>query len=253
MSPDRSRRTRPARGRSLTAERPARTPARIIYVIAEGEVTEPDYCTALNNRFKEEYQFFINTRYTRKNGLHPLEVAEAAIMIASDPRERRGSGPLHEVWALFDRDEHRDVREAFTRIRRHNANAVANGHKEVQICFSHPSFDFWLLLHFQQLNNPQDGSSADVQRKLRGYPAFERFASETAGSKAITADRAGRLLSLERIESAVRNASALVKQCPTGSCSLTYGHIDDCDPLSRDPSTDVWRLIQSLGIVSLER
>lgn len=82
-------------------------------MVAEGEVTEPDYCTALNNRFKDEHRFHINTRYSRENGLHPLEVAEEAITIASDPRERRGSGPVHEVWALFDRDQHTDVRAAF--------------------------------------------------------------------------------------------------------------------------------------------
>ena len=148
MSPDRSRRTRPARGKSLIAERPPRSPARIIYVVAEGEATEPDYCTALNDHFGDVHQFYINTRYSRRNGLHPLEVAEEAVTIASDPRE---------------------------------------------------------------LSGPQDGSSADVHQKLRSHPAFERFAAATAGSKAITADRAKQLLVPGRIESAVRNARALVR------------------------------------------
>jgi hypothetical protein len=106
-------------------------------------------------------------------------------------------------------------------IREHNAEAPANGRKDVQIGFSHPSFDLWLLLHFQQLSNPQDGSSAQVHEKLRGHPAFERFATST---------------------------SVLVRNCPTRSCSPAGGHADDCDPLRRDPSTDVWRLLQSLGI-----
>jgi RloB-like protein len=254
VSPDqRSRRARPARGRSLTAERPPRSPARIIYVIAEGEVTEPDYCTALNNRFKDEHQFYINTRYSRKNGLHPLEVAEGAITIARDPRERGGNGPVQEVWALFDRDQHTDVRAAFALIGEHNAEAPANGYKDVQIGFSHPSFDLWLLLHFQQLSNPQAGSSAHVHQKLRGYPAFERFASGTAGSKAITSDRAEQLLAPGRIESAVRNAGVLVRNCASGSCSPAGGHADGCDPLCRDPSTGVSRLLQSLGIAPVSR
>ena len=253
MSPDRSRRTRPARGRSLIAERPSRSPARIIYVVAEGEVTEPDYCTALNNYFKEEHQFYINTRYSRKNGLHPLEVADGAVTIASDPRERGDDGPVHEVWALFDRDQHTDVREAFARIKEHNTEAAANGYKDIQIGFSHPSFDLWLLLHFQQLNGPQDGSSAAVHQKLRNYLAFERFATGTAGGKAITAGRAEQLLAPGRIESAVRNARALVRHCPGGGCSTAKGHAEGCDPLSRNPSTDVWHLVQSLGIVPLLR
>jgi hypothetical protein len=253
LSPDRSRRTRPTRGKSLIAERPPRSPARVIYVVAEGEVTEPDYCTALNNHLKGSHQFYINTRYSRKNGLHPLEVAEGAVTIASDPRERWDNGPVHEVWALFDRDQHTDVRAAFARIEGHNAEVPAKGYKEVQIGFSHPSFDLWLLLHFQQLSSPQGGSSAQVHQKLRTYPAFGRFASGTAGSKAITADMAEQLLTPGRIESAVRNARALVRSCPTGSCSLTGGHVDGCDPLFRDPSTDVWRLVQSLGIAPLPR
>jgi len=180
-------------------------------------------------------------------------VAKGAITIASDPRDRGDNGPVHEVWALFDRDQHTDVREAFARIKEHNAEAPANGYKTVQTGFSHPSFDLWLLLHFQQLNNPQGGSSAHVHHKLRSYPAFGRFASETAGSKAITADRAEQLLTPGRIESAVRNARALVRHCPAGGCSSTGGHADSCDPLCRDPSTDVWRLVQSLGIAPLSQ
>jgi hypothetical protein len=252
VSPDRSRRTRPVRGKSLLAERAPRSPARIIYVVAEGEVTEPDYCTVLNNHYKDTHQFYINTRYSRKNGLHPLEVAEGAIRIASDPRERGDSGPVHEVWALFDCDQHTDVRQAFARIHGHNTEAPANGYKDVEIGFSHPSFDLWLLLHFQQLSNPQGGSSDQVHQKLRSYPAFGRFARGTSGSKAITADRAEQLMASGRIETAVRNARALVRQCPSG-CSSTGVHTDRCDPLCRDPSTDLWRLVQSLGIVPRSR
>jgi hypothetical protein len=66
-------------------------------VVAEGEATEPDYCTALNNHFGDVHQFYINTRYSRRNGLHPLEVAEEAVTIASDPRERRLASLTHPL------------------------------------------------------------------------------------------------------------------------------------------------------------
>jgi hypothetical protein len=83
-------------------------------------------------------------------------VAEEAVTIVSDPRERGNGGPVHEVWALFDRDQHTDVREAFARIEEHNAEAAVNSYEDIQIGFSHPSFDLWLLLHFQQLSGPHD-------------------------------------------------------------------------------------------------
>lgn len=46
MSPDRSHRERPSRGKSLIPDPAPRNPARIISVVSEGQVTEPDYCTA---------------------------------------------------------------------------------------------------------------------------------------------------------------------------------------------------------------
>lgn len=249
MSPDR-RRQRPARGKSLIPDRPLRNPARVIHVVAEGQVTEPDYCTALNKYFKNQHEFQINTPYSGTKGLHPLEVAESAISAAIEG-DREGDGPPHEVWALFDRDQHPDVHKAFSRLREHNAAAAQNDHREVGIAFSHPSFDLWLLLHFQALTTPQDGSSGQVHEKLRGYPAFERFAAKTSGSKSITAARAAELM--QRTETAVRNARALIKQCPGNGCTPGAGHAADCDPLRRDPSTDVWHLIQSLRIVNCLR
>lgn len=248
MSPDRHRQ-RPARGKNLIPDRPPRRPARVIHVVAEGQVTEPNYCKALNKYFRNEHNFHINTAYSENRGLHPLEVAETAISAAAD-LDRDEGGPPHEIWALFDRDEHPDVREAFARLRRHNATAAQNGHKEVGVAFSHPSFDLWLLLHFQSLTTPQGGSSSQVHEKLRGYPAFERFATRTSGSKSISEARAAQLM--PRTETAVRNARALINQCPGNGCSRG-GHAVDCDPLRRDPSTDVWRLIQSLGIMNCLR
>jgi hypothetical protein len=249
MSPDRSR-LRYTRGKSLIPDRAPRNPARIIYVVAEGEATEPDYCTALNKHFRNTHNFSINTRYSRSRGMHPLEVAEAAISAAT-VSSQRDDGPLHEVWALFDRDQHPDVHHAFALLRKHNAEASAGNYIAVHIAFSHPSFDLWLLLHFQSLTTPQNGSSDQVHEKLRRYPRFERFAARTSGSKSISDARADQLM--PRIETAVRNARALIEQCPCSGCSPNAGHVAGCDPLRRDPSTDVWRLIQSLGIAPCSR
>jgi hypothetical protein len=220
-------------------------------VVAEGGVTEIDYCTALNNAFGEQFGFRINNPFVRANGLKPLDVAERAIQAAGSG-ESAGSGadsssyPLKEVWALFDRDQHQGIREAFAELKRHNAGARERGMLKMEVAFSHPSFDLWLLLHFQPLATPQGGASDTVRRKLREYPGFESFGSD---GKKITHERAARLMALEHIGAAVKYARALVGQCPTGGCSPAKGHVSGCDPLRRDPSTDVWRLIESLGIV----
>ena len=91
MSPDRHHRSHHTRGKSLIATPVARQPARIIYVVPEGQVTERDYCTALNNHFGRRCGFLINTSYIRSKGLSPLGVAERAISAASDFDEPKGS------------------------------------------------------------------------------------------------------------------------------------------------------------------
>ncbi len=175
-------------------------------------------------------------------------MARTAIAVATDNREKGDSGAVSQVWALFDRDQHTDIPEAFACLREHNTTARTAGRGQIQVAFSNPSFDLWLLLHFQQLSAPQGGSSDQVHWKLRAYPSFQRFATGS-GSKAITAERALQLTTPEHIENAVRNARALVKQCQSSRCSSTGNHTDGCDPLHRDPSTDVWRLVESLGIL----
>ncbi len=171
MSSGRGRRLRPPRGRSLHSQPGPRYPDKVVYVVAEGGVTEIDYCTALNNAFGQQCGFRINNPFVRASGLKPIDVAEYAIQAAGSG-ERGGTGtdtssyPLQEVWALFDRDQHQGIREAFAEVKGHNAGARKRGMLKIEIAFSHPSFDLWLLLHFQPLTNPQGGSSDMVRKKL---------------------------------------------------------------------------------------
>lgn len=244
MSPDRVRGTRPQRGKSLTARPPVRRPRRVIYVVAEGEVTEYDYCTALSNTFAEHLGFRIDTPalHIRRNGLKPLEVANHALTVAASMGNDRGgsasssASAISEIWALFDRDQHHGIPEAFDKL---------TGHERIRIAFSHPSFDLWLLLHFAGVSDPQDGSSEQVHARLRKCAGFAGFGSH---DKRIDRARAAQLMKPDRVGAAVRNAKAMVKHCPAGCCSVQDGHADHCDPLKRDPSTDMWHLIESLGI-----
>jgi hypothetical protein len=254
MSPDRTKRSRPARGKSLIPDPAPRHVARIVYVEAEGESTERDYCVALNNVFGSRAGFRIITPF-KTTGSKPLEVAERAIRAASEVEEQSeynadiSEHPLHQVWAIFDRDEHPDVKSAYALLNSYNAKAAAKpGMVKVEIAFSNPSFDLWLLLHFQTVSSPQHGSNAWIHEKLRGHPGFAGFARETSRSKVLNEERAAQLMDPERIAAAVRNARSLLKECPMDGCSVTSGHADTCDPLRRDPSTDIWRFIESLGI-----
>lgn len=168
-----------------------------------------------------------------------------------------------EAWVLFDRDG----RDRDADIRRALLEAAAS---KIEVGFSHPSFDLWLLMHFQSFSGAQSGSSKIVVEKLRGARDAEAFNDyDKRGDKSVKGARRDALRGRE--STATTNARALVNACAHGACdaaqarekpvdrnaavesweswSARSGHASDCPALSRDPSTDVWRLLAALDIV----
>lgn len=238
-----------------TPPSPEESPAvQVLYVGCEGESTEPDYLNHLNAQFGdgsgyEGQRFKIQPVYA-KNGMTPAQV------VASVRKEAKED----EAWALFDRDEHHDIPKALKEA----------AEDSTEVCFSHPSFDLWLLLHFQAFGGTQSGSSKIVVEKLRqAHPAFKGF--DKKNDKSVKGDRRTALGDVKAVKEAVSNAKSMVGQCEHGLCkgnnakTFAYGrdkppksttawaarsgHAHDCEVLRRDPSTDVWRLVVRLGIV----
>ncbi|MEU3249376.1 RloB family protein [Streptomyces sp. NPDC006997] len=225
----------------------------------EGAKTERDYVTLLNHAYGQAKGFVLHfCPHTDPNGLRPVEVVKKVIDAAQD-----GDA---EMWALFDRDSGdktpREIQDAMRLA----------AEKGVHVALSHPSFELWLLLHFQQHSRPENGRNAEIIERLRRHPkakGFANFATQSGDrGKGLDGPRGQALLGRER--DAVRNARSLVALCPHphGGCSArgleveriptpqeSYddwtrhtGHAPGCDPAGRDPSADVWRLLVSLGI-----
>ncbi|KQC34972.1 RloB family protein [Frankia sp. ACN1ag] len=174
---------------------------RVIYVAVEGESTEPGYLDYLNKEFgdgdKDRPPFRIQPIWQR-NGMLPTATVAAA---------RQHAEPEDEAWVLFDRDgtdRDADIQRAFQDA----AEAKA------EIGFSHPSFDLWLLLHFQPFSGAQSGSSKIVVEKLRsalGAEAFQDY--DKRNDKSITSRRRDALRGRERAAVANARARGIVKTC----------------------------------------
>ncbi|MFF3441049.1 RloB family protein [Streptosporangium sp. NPDC002721] len=226
---------------------------RVLYVACEGESTEPDYLDYLNDQFGDGgdrgRQPFRIQLVPRRDGRTPSGIVEAVRKVAGED----------EAWALFDRDRWNDIPQA----------VKAAAASRVELAFSHPSFDLWLLLHFQMFGGAQSGSGKVVVEKLRqarGADAFKEYGKK--GEKSIRGARRDALKGLEG--KAVAHARSLVASCAQGSCApgrakigpvdleaepespqewaARSGHAPECQVLQRDPSTDVWRLLIALGI-----
>ncbi|MGH3664374.1 MAG: RloB family protein [Micromonosporaceae bacterium] len=190
-----------------------RTRRHEVYVFTEGEVTEPGYIDALKRR-----QSAFTVRVDDRHG-NPAKLVRLAIEFkrVKDREAKQDRMPLEEwpdIWCVFDRDQHPDVDQWIEKARRSG----------VRVCFSHPCFEFWLLLHFEDHAPPTGGSCNRAQTLLRKH---------LPPGKHVLLDR------LEgRFEAARTRAKSVSKQHERDGNSL---------PTKQDPSTDVWKFVDRLG------
>ncbi|OMI40440.1 RloB family protein [Streptomyces sparsogenes] len=236
---------------------------RVIYIAHEGEKTEKDYLRLLEStyRTREGKRSFRFALFGEAGGLRPMATVDRVL---------EETEPHDEKWVFFDRDA-ADSRD--TEIPQAMRKAAKNG---VQVVLSHPSFELWLLLHFQLWTSQESGFDSKVKDRLRQHKDAKGFEDYDQASgdrgKGIDGKRAESLLASGRVKSAIRNARKLVNACQYGQCKAeaadeaaaspidpgkpeTYdqwtrrsGHAGGCEPLKRDPSTDVWRLLAALEI-----
>jgi hypothetical protein len=194
---------------------------RIFYVVAEGEGTEYDYLGHLNQFYGSDLKFLIRWPRQRR-GLSPSHVVTEAARTVGEPGV--------EVWGLFDHDGRPDIDQVCAGANR----------QRVRVALSHPSFELWLLLHFQDYSPAaQHDSNNVIMEGLRAaHPAFADYGE---GSKRINARRFDALREDDKIGKAAARARRL-------SSNFTYQ-----TPSNRDPSTDIHLLIENLGIVRRPR
>ncbi|HXP20210.1 MAG TPA: RloB family protein [Streptosporangiaceae bacterium] len=208
-------------GRAVSRPTARRQGNRIFYVASEGERTEIDYLGRLDAAYGPRLNFLIRMppRSTQHDGLSPSQVVEDAARAADDV-------DIYEAWGLFDHDGRPDIDQVC-------ASALR---QRVRVALSHPSFELWLLLHFQDFSPAaQDGDNGIVMEKLRA--AHAAFADYGRRDKRITIRRFEALSEGDRIQRAVNRARRL------------SSHFSHETPSNRDPSTDVHLLIEDLGIV----
>ncbi|GAB1821776.1 RloB family protein [Herbidospora sp. RD11066] len=203
---------------------------RVFFAVCEGRVTEYDYLTLLQNLYGATCSFRIDmpSPGSRRDDMTPEQVAEFAIRVAGSDGDQ-----YTEIWAIFDRDQHSGIPLALERLARQAP--------KVRVAFSHPSFEFWLYLHFSAYDVPQNGSSREIVRRLTQREAWAGFER----AKRITDARAADLA--PNIVNAADRARRLEKRCADDGCTHVRAGAA-CGPMERDPGSGMGALIESLGI-----
>jgi hypothetical protein len=154
-----------------------RAPYNRILIVSEGSKTEPNY-------FSEIRAFF--RLHTANVQVHPCDFGTAPLQVVKYAKELFEKGnrqknvqprAFEKVFAVFDRDEHRTYFDALTLAKSLNGNLRNDERKpaEFHAIASVPSFELWLLLHYEDILAPIHRD--EVICRLKGHiPNYEKGA-----------------------------------------------------------------------------
>lgn len=141
--------------KQLERKRNSRASYDRILIVSEGSKTEPNY-------FKEiraEYRLHMANVAVHPSafGTEPLQVVDYARELFENGNKFKGLQPrvYEQVYAVFDRDEHRTFHNALARAQALDGKLRNDLKKPVKFTAvpSRPCFEFWLLLHFEDIHH----------------------------------------------------------------------------------------------------
>lgn len=167
-----------------------------ILIVSEGSKTEPNYFSEIRATYR------LNTANVEvqpgQHGTAPIQVVQYAKDLFEQGDRHKNIQPraFERVYAVFDRDDHISYFNAL-RLAESLDRKLKNDAKQFirfEAIASVPSFELWLLLHYEDIQAPLDRD--DVMRRLKQYiPTYEKGASNVFANT-----RAGLVVAIQRSE-----------------------------------------------------
>jgi len=180
-----------------------------IKIVCEGEQTEPNY---FNGWLRSKGFKLANPAFKAKDN-SPIGVAKEAKNQYKEARILKIPDDQIHVWAVFDRDGHPGIPEAFDILRG----------LPIGVAFSNICFEFWVLLHYQRTSRQFRDCDEVIDFIRRNHD--EDYAKSN--------DHFYRLK--DKIPTAIENAKWLTE--------IHYA-FEDRPIWDRDPYTDVYKILE---------
>jgi RloB-like protein len=149
-------------GRKTTRRIGKKTPNFLYIAVCEGSNTEPRY---LKDFAIDKGNGLVSIQTIEGAGV-PVTIVNEAIRVKAETigtMSKNGFSQYLEVWAIFDIDDHPNVKQAINKAR-------ANG---IRVARSNPCFEIWPLLHLESQQAHIDRRV--LQKKLeRVMPSYKK-------------------------------------------------------------------------------
>jgi len=148
-----------------------------ILIVSEGSKTEPLYFKEIRAAYR------LHTANVEVHpsaiGTSPIQVVEYArdLFVNGDTHKRIQKRAFEQVYAVFDRDDHQTFHDALQMAESLNGK-LKNDNKQFvsfKAIASVPSFELWLLLHFEDVQAPIHRDEA-MRRLKAHFPGYEKGA-----------------------------------------------------------------------------
>ena len=169
-----------------------------ILIVSEGSKTEPNYFREIRAAYR---------LHTANVEVWPSELGTAPIQVVEHAQSLFENGDRHKniqrrafekVYAVFDRDDHLSYHNALAQAASLDGKLRNDARQPIlfQAIASVPSFELWLLLHFEDIRAPIHRD--EVMRRLKHYiPDYEKGAvdayARTCAHLPLAIERAERL------------------------------------------------------------
>jgi hypothetical protein len=154
---------RPTRVRAATGD--------IFLILVEGEATEIGYFGELRLRLARKAAAVV---VWHGDHTDPVGMVREALRLRAERAERAKKGstePYNQTWVVVDGERQNDPR------RKQLVAAIQLAEAEaIHVALSIPSFEFWLLLHYEFTTRPFDGCSAvakALKKHIKNYKKTE--------------------------------------------------------------------------------
>jgi len=151
-----------------------------ILIVSEGTKTEPNYFREIQRAYR---------LHTANVEVRPSELGTAPIQVVQYAKELFEFGDKHKmirpgaferVYAVFDRDDHGSYFDALEMAESLDGK-LKNDNKQLirfQAIASIPSFEIWLLLHYEDIQHQLRRD--EVMQRLKSHiPEYEKGATQT--------------------------------------------------------------------------
>lgn len=163
--------------KQLARKESRRAPYDRILIVSEGSKTEPFYFSEIRTAYRLQTT---NVTVLPSVGTAPVQVVQYAHDLFASGDRHKGIQPraFERIYAVFDRDDHDSYFDALQLAQSLDGRLRNDAKQPVtfKAIASIPSFELWLLLHYEDIHAPVH--RGEVMRRLKRHiPGYQKGAS----------------------------------------------------------------------------